>query len=51
MRNQNNTVMNIDDSEKGRKGIEEMLERMSNIKKNPTINSRLIKPKKKLRKI
>ena len=33
MRNQNNTVMNIDDREKGRKGIEEMLERMSNIKK------------------
>lgn len=32
MQNQNKSVMNIDDREKGRKGIEEMLERMSNIK-------------------
>lgn len=28
MQNQNKTVMNIDDRNKGRKGIEEMLERM-----------------------
>lgn len=31
MQNQNKSVMNIDDREKDRKGIEEMLDRMSNI--------------------
>ena len=35
MQNQNKSVMGIDDRQKGRKGIEEMLERMSNLKKEP----------------
>ena len=35
MQNQNKTVMNIDDRNKGRKGVEEMLERMGKMSDLP----------------
>lgn len=46
MQNQNNTVMNIDDRDKGRKGIGEMLERMSNMEKESDDKSMFSKTKK-----
>lgn len=46
MQNQNNTVMNIDDRDKGRKGIGEMLERMSNMEKESDDKFKFSKTKK-----
>lgn len=46
MQNQNKTVMNIDDRNKGRKGIEEMLERMEKMSDLPNNSSTQNKTRK-----